>query len=178
MRVPMLLHCPELTKGGGKKLNQVIANVDIAPTFLEAAGLRAPKNMDGKSFLPLLKGENVAWRNYLLYEYYWERNFPQTPTMHALRGDRYKYIHYHGIWDSDELYDLQNDPLETTNLIRSADHQAIVKEMNKQLFDMLAETQGLYLPLYPDRGGVQNLRRKTGAKVAEFPPELIREEKR
>lgn len=95
-----------------------------------------------------------------------------------MRGDRYKYIHYHGIWDSDELYDLQSDPLETTNLIRSAAHQAIVKDMNKQLFDVLAETQGLYLPLYPDRGGVNNLRRRTGAKAAEFPPELIREGKR
>ncbi|HEX4945669.1 MAG TPA: sulfatase [Blastocatellia bacterium] len=175
MRVPMLVHCPELTQGGGKKLKQVIANIDITPTFLEAAGLQAPKNLDGKSFLPLLKGETVPWRNYLLYEYYWERNFPQTPTIHALRGDRYKYIHYHGIWDSDELYDLQNDPLETTNLIRSQTHQAMVKDMNKQLFDVLAETQGLYLPLYPDRGGVNNLRRRNGARAAEFPPELIRE---
>ncbi len=43
--------------------------------------------------------------------------FPQTPTMHALRTDRYKYIHYYGIWDIDELYDLQEDPLETNNLI-------------------------------------------------------------
>ena len=178
MRVPMLVHCPELTNGGGKKLEQVIANIDLTPTFLEAAGLQAPKNLDGKSFLPLLQGKSVEWRKSLLYEYYWERNFPQTPTMHALRGDRYKYIHYHGIWDSDELYDLQNDPLETTNLIRSAAHQAIVKDMNKQLFDVLTDTQGLYIPFYPDRGGVNNLRRKDGAKAAEFPPELIREGKR
>lgn len=178
MRVPMLVHCPELTQGGGKKLSEVIANIDLTPTFLEAAGLQAPKNLDGKSFLPLLQGKRVEWRKSLLYEYYWERNFPQTPTMHALRGDRYKYIHYHGIWDSDELYDLQNDPLEATNLIRSAEHQAIVKDMNQQLFAVLRDTQGLYLPFYPDRGGVNNLRRKDGAKAAEFPPELIRERKR
>ncbi len=178
MRVPMLVHCPDLTQGGGKKLNQVIANIDLTPTFLEAAGLQAPKNLDGKSFLSLLQGKQVEWRKSLLYEYYWERNFPQTPTIHALRGDRYKYIHYHGIWDSDELYDLQNDPLEATNLIRSTEHQAIVKDMNKQLFDKLSETQGLYIPFYPDRGGVNNLRRKDGARAAEFPPELIRERKR
>lgn len=178
MRVPMLVHCPELTNGGGKKLEQVIANIDITPTFLEAAGLQAPKNLDGRSFLPLLQGQQVAWRKSLLYEYYWERNFPQTPTMHALRGDRYKYIHYHGIWDSDELYDLQNDPLETTNLIRSAAHQAVVKDMNTQLFDVLTTTQGLYIPFYPDRGGVNNLRRRGGAKAAEFPAELLRDGKR
>ena len=46
----------------------------------------------------------------LLYEYYWEYNFPQTPTTFALRGKRYKFIQYHGIWDIDELYDLKNDP--------------------------------------------------------------------
>jgi N-acetylglucosamine-6-sulfatase len=178
MRVPMLVHCPELTKGGGKTLNQVIANIDITPTFLEAAGLQAPKNLDGKSFLPLLQGQSVEWRKSLLYEYYWERNFPHTPTIHALRGDRYKYIHYHGIWDSDELYDLQNDPLETTNLIRSAEHQSIVKAMNKELFDVLGSTQGLYIPLYPDRGGQQNLRRKNGAEAADFPPALIRDMKK
>ncbi len=178
MRVPMLVHCPELTKSGGKKLNEVIANIDLTPTFLEAAGLQAPSGLDGKSFLPLLRGEQVAWRNYLLYEYYWERNFPQTPTIHALRGDRYKYIRYQGIWDSDELYDLQNDPLETKNLIRSLEHQTTVKEMNEQLFKVLGETQGLYIPLYPDRGGVNNLRKKTGAKAAEFPPALMRDPKK
>ena len=178
MRVPMLVHCPELTQGGGKKLNQVIANIDLTPTFLAAAGLQAPKNLDGKNFLPLLQGQQIEWRKSLLYEYYWERNFPQTPTMHALRGDRYKYIHYHGIWDNDELYDLQNDPLEATNLIRSAEHQAIVKDMNQQLFAVLSDTQGLYIPFYPDRGGVNNLRRRNGAKAAEFPPELMREGKR
>ncbi len=69
--------------------------------------------MVGRSFMALAKGGKVNWRETLLYEYYWERNFPQTPTLHALRGKQYKYIHYHGIWDIDELYDLAVDPLET-----------------------------------------------------------------
>ena len=77
--------------------------------ILEAAGLTPPA-MDGRSFLPLARGERMPWRDALLYEYYWERNFPQTPTMHALRGERYKYIRYHGLWDTDELYDLAGRP--------------------------------------------------------------------
>jgi N-acetylglucosamine-6-sulfatase len=56
-----------------------------------------------------MRGEAPAWRDSLLYEYYWECNYPQTPTMFALRRGRYKYIHYYGIWDSDELYDLAED---------------------------------------------------------------------
>ncbi|RCR67499.1 sulfatase family protein [Larkinella punicea] len=174
MRVPMLAHCPELIKPG-TVVNEVVANIDIAPTFLEVAGLKVPTYMDGKSFLPLLKGQQKPWRTGLLYEYYWERNFPQTPTMHALRTDRYKYIHYHGIWDTDELYDLQTDPNEVNNLIRSESYQTVVNQMNKELFDILQQTNGMSIPLYEDRGHQNNLRNKKGPKAAEFPPFLERD---
>jgi N-acetylglucosamine-6-sulfatase len=50
--------------------------------------------------------------------------------------------------------------------------------MNQQLFKVLGETQGLYIPLYPDRGGVNNLRKTTGSKAAEFPPALLRDPKK
>lgn len=174
MRVPMLMQCPELFKGG-TVVDQVVANIDIAPTILEAAGLQAPKNMVGKSFISLAQGKQVPWRDGLLYEYYWERNFPQTPTLHALRGSRYKYVHYHGIWDTDELYDLQEDPMESRNLIFSEAHQATVKQMNAQLFATLKDTVGMYIPLYADRGQVNNLRRKSGAKTADYPVQLMRD---
>jgi N-acetylglucosamine-6-sulfatase len=174
MRVPMLMQCPELFAAGGT-VEQVVANIDIAPTILEAAGLRPPKQLAGRSFLAVAQGKPVPWREALLYEYYWERNFPQTPTLHALRGSRYKYIHAHGIWDTDELYDLQTDPLETTNLIFSEAHQATVREMNRQLFATLDATAGMYIPLYADRGGSNRLRRRNGAKNADFPPQFIRD---
>lgn len=175
MRVPMLAYAPGLIKPG-TTVKEVVANIDIAPTLLEVAGLKAPSYMDGKSFLPLLKGGEVEWRKNLLYEYYWERNFPQTPTMHALRGDRYKYIHYNGIWDTDELYDLQEDPLETKNLINSVEHKNIAKQMNQELFKQLKESKGMYVPLFPDAGGQQNLRYEYGSPSAEFPSHLKRSE--
>jgi N-acetylglucosamine-6-sulfatase len=175
MRVPMLAHCPELIKPG-TVIKDVVANIDIAPTILEAAGLKAPNYMDGMSFLPQLEGKKqTSWRSGLLYEYYWERNFPQTPTMHALRGDNYKYIHYTGIWDTDELYDIQKDPLEVNNLIRSKDHQGTIKQMNKQLFDIMKSTGGMYIPLFPDAGNQQNLRYEYGSGAAEFPSYLKKE---
>jgi N-acetylglucosamine-6-sulfatase len=125
--------------------------------------------MDGRSVLPLARGERVPWRDTLLYEYYWERNFPQTPAMHAVRGAQYKYIRYYGIWDTDELYDLRADPQETRNLIRDPAHRATAARMNEQLFATLSETGGLYIPLAPDRGNAQNLRRLAGSKPADFP---------
>lgn len=175
MRVPMLAYNPEMIKPG-TVIKEVVANIDIAPTLLEVAGLKAPEYMDGKSFLPFLKGNNQPWRTGLLYEYYWERNYPHTPTIHALRGSRYKYIHYHGIWDTDELYDLQEDPQELKNLIRSPLHQDIVKAMNKDLFNQLAQSGGMYIPLYPDSGGQSNLRYEYGSPSAEFPSYLKRDE--
>ena len=172
MRVPLLARCPELF-GRGKTINQVVANIDLMPAFLEAAGLEPPGG-DGRSWLPLAQGRDVPWRSEFVYEYYWERNFPQTPTVHALRGDRYKFIRYYGIWDIDELYDLQEDPAETRNLIFSPEHQAIARQMRTKLFDTLEKTGGLHIQLYRDSGFTANLRSANASHAADFPPELYR----
>lgn len=174
MRVPLLAYCPEIIKAG-TVVEEVVANIDIASTFLEAGGLKAPDYMDGESFFPLLTGETSPWRSGFLYEYYWERNFPQTPTIHALRGDRYKYIHYYGLWDTDELYDLKEDPFEIKNLINHSEHQSTIKKMNKELFEILDETDGMYIPLKPDKGLQHNLRFEHGSPAADFPSSLKRD---
>ena len=167
MRVPMLARCPELFQGG-QTIKPVIANIDIAPTFLAVAGLQAPDAYQGRNFLPLLQGKQMPWRDSLLYEYYWERNFPQTPTMHALRGDRYKYIRYHGIWDLNELYDLQEDPLETNNRINDPKLAGVVKEMNEKLFSILENTDGMSMPLWPDKGAVSGQRNPAARRLPIF----------
>ena len=173
MRVPLLARCPELFQGG-RTVNQVVANLDIMPTVLEACGTPAPAGLDGRSWLPLARGEQPEWRKEFLYEYYWERNFPQTPTVHALRGDRYKFIRYHGIWDIDELYDLQEDPLEGKNLIFSPEHQSVIRTMRARLFEILEQTGGESMPLWPDRGPQMNLRNAEGSPGAAYPPELVK----
>ena len=124
------------------------------------------------NWIPLAQGNASEWRKELLYEYYWERNFPQTPTIHALRGERYKFIRYQGIWDSDELYDMQEDPIESRNLIYSEQHQPISQAMRKRLFEVLEKTDGMKMPLYPDRGGQQNHRNPKGSPASDFPPEI------
>ena len=63
--------------------------------------------MVGLSFLPLLKGLDIPWRKQIFYEYYWEYDYPETPTMFGVRTDRYKYIRYYGLWDTNEFYDLK-----------------------------------------------------------------------
>lgn len=115
-RVPLIVHCPELFPGGTRR-SELVLNVDFAPTFLDAAGLTVPETMQGRSFYPLLGGAQAEWREAFLYEYFWERSFPQTPTVFGVRAGRYKLMQYHGVWDRYELYDLEADPDEMHNLL-------------------------------------------------------------
>jgi N-acetylglucosamine-6-sulfatase len=172
MRVPMVMQCPDLFPGS-RAVDEVVANLDVAPTILSAAALTPPAAMAGKSLLPLARGERVPWRTELLYEYYWERNFPQTPTVFALRADRYKFIRYHGVWDVDELFDLEADPHEMNNLAYTPAHAPRVRQMSDRMFALLAETNGTAIPLYPDRGPVIGLRAPGAERAAPFPPVFI-----
>lgn len=146
MRVPLLAWCPALIQPH-TQIKQMVLNIDLAPTFLELAGIKKPAQMQGQSFLPLLKGESPTWRDKFFYEYYWENNFPQTPTQYAVRNNRYKYIRSQGVWDIDQLYDLQSDPYEVNNLIRNKDYQKMAQKMNKELWDWLEQTNGTAIPL-------------------------------
>lgn len=146
MRVPMLAWSPELIRPG-TKLEQLIQNVDVAPFFLDIAGVQKPQQMQGNSFLPLLKGIEIPWRDIIYYEYYWESAFPSTPTIFAARNKRFKYIYNHGVWDINELYDLNEDPYEMNNLIRSAEAAKEGRKLRDSLFNWLEKTNGLAIPL-------------------------------
>jgi N-acetylglucosamine-6-sulfatase len=173
IRVPMLARCPELFPGG-RVVKDLVAGLDIMPTVLDAAGIPMPEGRHGGSMLPLLQGRRPDnWRKELLYEYYWERNYPQTPTVHALREDRYKFVRVQGVWDIEELYDIQEDPLESRNLIFSEQHQDEIARMRKKLFDILEATDGMSIPIQRDGGGQGNKRHPTRGESAPFPPELI-----
>ncbi len=153
IRVPMLAFAPGMIAPGAK-VTQMVQNIDIAPTILSAAGVQPPKtaNMDGRSFLPLLRGESIPWRDHILYEYYWEWNFPATPTVFAIRTERYKYIFYHGVWDHDGYYDLQTDPHERHNLIDVPAYREQIVAMKKQLFDELEASGALEIPVRRPQG--------------------------
>ena len=175
IRVPLVGICPGRWKPG-TVVKEVVANIDIGPTVLEAAGVKTPEQMDGSSFLKLASGEQPAseWRKDLLYEYYWEYSFPQTPTTFALRTPRYKFIQYHGIWDIDELYDLESDPEEKHNLIFMPKHQRLITKMRADLHEILQSSDANRVPFSHKRRMGQNLRIRSGSKPSDFPPELMR----
>jgi len=149
MRIPFLAYSPGLIKPG-LRISELVQNIDFAPTILDLAGIKTPEQMDGKSFVPLLKGEKVEWRDEIYYEYFWERPFPHTPTVFGIRTNKYKYMTYHGIWDIDELYDIENDPDEKHNLIKNPELQELIKQLNKKVYDWLESTDGMQIPLRRD----------------------------
>jgi N-acetylglucosamine-6-sulfatase len=168
MRVPLLVWAPGLV-APGTVVTQMVQNVDVAPTILELAGARAPSAhvLDGRSMLGALRGERTAGRGELLYEYYWEWNYPQTPTQFALRTDRHKYIYYHGIWDRDALFDLAADPAEAMNLFGRPDYQPLADSLRARLFHVLDSTAAGSLPLLAPRNERMDLRRPAGAKSTD-----------
>ncbi len=148
IRIPLLIWAPGLVEPG-TRIEQLVQNIDIAPTVLEAMNVSKPKDAQwsGTSFLPLLEGRLIPWREYVLYEYHWEWNFPATPTMLAIRTKQYKYVYYHGIWDINSLHDLASDPEERHNLIDVPAYQETVKALRDTMFADFQARGGLNIPI-------------------------------
>ncbi|QIA54295.1 sulfatase [Pantoea agglomerans] len=178
MRIPLIASGPGFAKG--KVVEDVVANIDIAPTFLDAAGIKKPANYDGSSFLGLGTGrtDQPKRKDHFIYEYFWEYNFPYTPTTFAIRTPQYKYIQYYGVWDTEELYDIQKDPHEKINLINSDDKNLVETriELREKLYTGLKDHDGNNIIPYNRRTEAgQVFRYKPGGeKMADFPAEWLR----
>lgn len=139
IRIPLVLRYPKLVNPG-TTVPQMVMNIDIAPTLLDLAGAKIPADIQGKSFVPLLKGEANGWRTSMFLEYFQERNFPRTPTWQAVRTAKWKYIHYPGHSEWDELYKLSSDPIEMKNQIADPASAEALKELKGELARLVRET--------------------------------------
>ncbi len=116
IRTPLFVRGPGVPTG---KIGNLIVNTDFAPTFAELAGASFP-SADGRSFAPLLRGEDPPWRSAVLLEGFGMKNRKRNlPAYEAVRTKTYKYVEYQT--GDKELYDLQNDPYELANTYESAD---------------------------------------------------------
>jgi arylsulfatase A-like enzyme len=139
IRVPMLVRYPTATRGG-TLCDRMVLNVDIAPTLLDVAGVPVPKEMQGRSMLPLVKDPKAEGRKDWLYEYY---EYPGPHSVRKNRGvrtERWKYIHYYEEPQEFELYDLQKDPEERTNLYGKKEYEGIVAALKQRLEELRKET--------------------------------------
>jgi arylsulfatase A-like enzyme len=126
----------------------MVLNIDLAPTFLDLAGVPIPGEIQGKSWRPLLSGQEAAWRTSFFYEYFYERNF-RAPHVLAMRTEGAKLIQYPGHEDWTELFDLRADPYETQNLAADPEHANLLKKMQQEFAEQ-SRTVGYHLPAYAD----------------------------
>ena len=141
IRLPLLVRYPRLIKANTVR-DECALNIDLAPTVLTLAGAPVPDDMQGRSLVPVLRGETNGWRDSFLIEYNSDRVFPRIVNMgyKAVRTQRWKYIRYLELDGMDELYDLKADPYEMRNLINLPDAKKTLKEMKKELERLLRQT--------------------------------------
>ncbi len=143
-RQPLLVRWPGVTKPKSKD-KHLVSNIDFAETFLDIAGLDIPNDMQGHSLVPLLKGESPSdWRKSHYYHYYEFLNDRRTSHMvrrhYGARTDRYKLIHFYNL-DEWELYDLEADPLEMTNIYAEPQYKSLVKELKAEIKRLQTELE-------------------------------------
>lgn len=136
IRVPFVISYPALITQP-RQDNRLVTNVDLAPTFLELAGLPIPDTVDGTSLLSLLHDDpGLAWRDAVLIEH-WPtgEGFGDTiPTFYGVRTDAWKYVEYDT--GEKELYDLVNDPYELENQILNPEYQTLMAELATRLAEL------------------------------------------
>lgn len=162
MRIPMIVRYPKMVSRGSIR-DEMVLNIDIAPTFLELAGVKVPDAMQGKSWKPLLSssGEATSWRKSFFYNYFLERPFG-TPSVSAVRTANAKLIKYPGHDEWTELFDLSADPYETRNLIDDPKANALREQLEEE-YRKQVEAIGFHVPSYADENLPTELSRDSPA---------------
>ncbi len=140
LRTPLLVRWPGVSRPGGVS-KDLVSTLDFAQTFLDAAGLPAPAEMQGRSLRPILAGNRPAdWRTAFYYQYF------EWPAPHRVRPhygvvtDRYKLVHFFGTADDYwELYDTEKDPRELRNVLADPAYAAARKQLEGQLAQLRTE---------------------------------------
>ena len=141
LHTPLIVRWPGVVKPGTEN-KDMVSTVDFAETFLDAAGQPIPEDMQGRSIVPILKGEKPKdWRTAHYYHYY---EYPQphhvAPHIGVRTETGYKLIHYYQT-DEWELFDLNKDPNEMKSVIADADYASIKESLTLQLKELQTKYQ-------------------------------------
>ena len=133
LRMPFLVRYPKETKPGSVN-NDIVLNLDFAPTFLDFAGVSMPADIQGRSIRRLLQGKTPGdWRKSMYYHYYEYPAVHSVKRHYGIRTERYKLIHFYHDIDEWELYDLQKDPNELNNIYNDPANADVVKKLKAEL---------------------------------------------
>ncbi len=133
MRTPLLVRYPKMVQGP-KIVDDLVQNIDYAPSMLDLAGVSIPSEMQGVSLVPLLGGGGAfPERPGLYYHYYEFPNEHMVKKHYGIRTRDYKLIHFYDDIDDWEFYDLRNDPSEMQNLYESEGYQSTIDSLKREL---------------------------------------------
>ncbi len=139
LKMPFLMRYPGIKKQ--KNVNRdVITNIDFASTLLDIAGIEEKEDLQGRSFLSNVLDENSKdWRQSMYYHYYEFPFWHHVQPHYGIRNEKFKLIHFYYNIDVWELYNLQKDPEEMTNLINDPMYNDVIKEMKLELKNLQIE---------------------------------------
>ncbi len=135
LRTPLLMRYPKEIKEG-VKIDQMIQNLDFAPTFLDYAGINPSKDMQGESFREIVSQNVSEWRDAIYYTYYEYPSVHMVKRHYGVRTERFKLIHFYYDIDEWELYDLDKDPSEMNNVYNHKDYKEIQQNLHKKLSEL------------------------------------------
>ena len=135
LRTPILMRYPREIKKG-TQVNELIQNLDFAPTFLDYAGIKIPKDMQGESFRGIVNKTNSEWRDAIYYTYYEYPSVHMVKRHYGVRTDRYKLMHFYYDIDEWEMYDLEEDPSEMNNIYDDPNYKEVREMMHVRLVEM------------------------------------------
>lgn len=131
-KTPLLIKWPGVIKAGSKN-SQMVQNLDYAQTFLEAAGVKPPTDMQGESLIPIFKGQGKNFRDAAYYHYYEYPGIHMVKRHYGIVTEKYKLVHFYHDVDEWELYDRTNDKNELKNVYNDPKYAKIKAEMHKKL---------------------------------------------
>ena len=134
-RTPLLVRYPEEIKPG-TKINKLVQNLDLAPTFLDYAGIEIPEDMQGVSFRDLVSGKTYEYRDAVYYTYYEYPSVHMVKRHYGVANERYKLMHFYYDIDEWELYDLETDPDEMNSVYGDPDYADVQKAMHAKLEEL------------------------------------------
>jgi len=137
LKTPLLVRWPGKVAAGSVNDN-IVSNLDFAETFLDVAGVDVPDDMQGRSLMPLLKGETPKdWRRTFYYHYYENPGAHNVARHYGVTDGTYKLIRYYALEgesiDDWELFDLQSDPNELTSVYGDSKYAEVQKLLEAEL---------------------------------------------
>jgi arylsulfatase A-like enzyme len=131
-KTPLLVKWPGVIKAGTKN-SQMVQNLDFAQTFLEAAGIKSPADMQGESLIPIFKGQGKNFRDAAYYHYYEYPSVHMVKRHYGIVTEKYKLVHFYYDIDEWELYDRVNDKNEMKNVYNDPKYAKVKAELHKKL---------------------------------------------